>query len=86
MIIKKKIWPEFFDKIESGEKKFDVRLADFECNKGDILVLEEWNPKTKQYTGRKIEKKITYVVKTKDFKFWSEEEIERYGYMIMSLE
>lgn len=86
MIIKKKCWPDFFDKIKSGEKKFDARLDDFECREGDVLVLEEWDPETKKYTGRKIEKKITYVAKTKNFKYWSDEEVEKYGYIIMSLE
>ena len=64
MIIKKKCWSEMFEVVLSGKKKFDLRLADFDCKEGDILVLEEWNPETKQYTGRKTEKKIGYVFKT----------------------
>ncbi len=47
MIIKKKIWPEFFESVESGKKKFEVRVADFEIKEGDTLVLEEWNTKMK---------------------------------------
>lgn len=86
MIIKKKIRPDFFNKILSGEKKFDVRLADFNCNPGDIIILEEYDPKTNKYTGRKLEKRVTYVTKTKDLKFWSEEEIEKHGFQILSLE
>lgn len=86
MIIKKKAWPDFFNKMLSGEKKFDIRLADFNCNQGDILILEEYDPKTNKYTGRKLEKRITYVTKTKDLKFWSEEEIEKHGFQILSLE
>lgn len=84
MIINKKVWPEYFDKILDGDKTFELRLADFECRSGDILVLEEWNPKIKEYTGRKIEKKITYVLKTKDIKFWPPEDIEKYGFQIIS--
>ena len=57
MKIPKKTWPELFEKILSGEKNFDLRLADFECQPGDILVMQEYDPKTKQYTGREIEKK-----------------------------
>ena len=52
MEIKKKTWPEYFEKIVKGEKNIEVRLADFKLNKGDILVLEEYNPKTKKYTGQ----------------------------------
>jgi len=83
--IEKKTWPELFQKVLSGEKNFDVRLADFECKTGDILVLREWDPKTKSYTGRNIEKKVTYVLKTKDLKFFSKEDIEKYGFMVISL-
>ena len=58
MIIKKKIWPEYFKLVKSGRKKFELRLADFEIKEGDILVLEEWDPKKKKYTGRRIRKKV----------------------------
>ena len=84
MKIEKKIWPEFFQKILDGDKTFEVRLADFECKPGDVLVLKEWNPKTKKYTGRVLEKKVTYVIKTKDIKFWSEEDVEKYGFQIIA--
>ncbi len=56
MKIEKKVWPVYFEKILSGEKNYELRLGDFECNTGDILVLKEWNPETKEYTGRVIEK------------------------------
>lgn len=38
--------------------------------KGDELILKEWDPKTKQYTGRELTKIISFVLKTKDCKFW----------------
>ena len=85
MIIKKKITPEYFKLICSGKKKFELRLADFECKPGDTLLLKEWNPDTKEYTGRVIEKEVTFVVKTKDCKFWKSEEIEKYGYQVIGL-
>ena len=82
--IVKKIWPEYFQRILDGVKKFELRLGDFECNPGDILVLKEWNPKTREYTGRSLEKEVTYVIKTKDVKFWPEKEVEKYGFQIIS--
>lgn len=85
MRIEKKAWPEYFEKILSGEKTYDMRIADFEINQGDILILKEYDPETKEYTGRSIEKKVGYVGKTKDFPFWSEEDIEKYGYQVISL-
>ena len=63
--IEKKIWPEYFQKILDGDKKYELRLNDFDCQIGDILVLKEWNPETKEYTGRELEKEITFVLKTK---------------------
>jgi ribosomal protein S17 len=84
MKIEKKAWPVLFQKIMEGVKTYDLRLADFECKEGDILVLKEWNPKTKQYTGRVLEKKVTFVGKTKDQKFWPEKEVEKYGFQIIA--
>ncbi len=77
--IKKKIWPEYFKLVKSGKKKFELRLADFKVKVGDTLVLEEWNPKTKKYTGRKIKKKIKYVLKFKLDDFGQRKQIEKRG-------
>jgi len=84
MRIEKKAWPEYFQKVLDGVKTYELRLADFECKPEDILVLKEWNPDTKEYTGRVIEKEITYVIKTKDTKFYSKEDIEKHGFQIIS--
>lgn len=84
MKIEKKIWPEFFEKILSGEKTFELRLADWQCQPGDILVLREWNPKDRVYTGRVMEKEVAYILKTKEVKFWPKEDIEKYGFQIIA--
>ncbi|MEK7181233.1 MAG: DUF3850 domain-containing protein [Patescibacteria group bacterium] len=85
--INKKIWPEYFDVVSSGKKKFELRLNDFEAKEGDTLILEEWDPKTKSYTGRKIEKKITFVWKFKTGEtFWPESEIKEKGLQVLSIE
>ncbi len=80
----KEVWPEYFQKILDGKKTYELRLADWECNEGDILVLQEWDPKTKEYTGREIEKEVTYVGKTKNMNFWPKEDVEKYGYQIIA--
>jgi len=85
-IIKKKIWPEYFDLVSSGKKKFEIRLADFDIAEGDTLLLEEWDPKTKEYTGRIIDKKAGYVAKFKLNAFGQEKEIKEKGIQIISLE
>lgn len=84
MLIEKKTWPEMFQKIIDGDKTFDARIADFDCSPGDVLALQEWNPETKEYTRRTIEKKITYVLKIKDVDFWKKEDIEKYGLQIIA--
>ena len=83
MRIEKKTRPEYFEKVMSGEKSFDLRLGDFECKPGDVLVLKEWDPKLKNYTGRVIEKKVIYVLKTKTQEFWPREDIEKYGFQVI---
>ncbi len=85
VVIKKKIWPDYFDLIASGKKRFELRVADFNIKKGDTLILEEWNPKTKNYTGRKIEKKVTYVLKFKLNDFAQEKEIQKNGLFVIQL-
>lgn len=84
MRVEKKTWPEYFEKIQSGEKTFDLRLADFECKPGDTLVLREWDPVKKEYTGRVLEKEIGYVLKTKNLDFFNPEEIDKYGFQVVS--
>lgn len=85
--IRKKIWPDYFDAIASGKKKYELRLNDFEAHEGDVLLLEEWDPKTKQYTGRRTEKTVTYVGKFKiDQLFWSESDIRENGIQVLSIE
>ena len=85
--VEKKIWPEYFDKVASGEKTLEFRLADFNIEKGDTLILKEWDPATKEYTGRELTKEVTTVLKTKDpnFQPWSQEEIDKYGYQVIGI-
>ena len=85
MEIIKKTYSNLFEKILSGEKKFDRRLDEFEVQKGDILVLKEINEK-REFTGREIKKTITFVARTKELKYWDDKEINEKGFVIMRLE
>ena len=85
-IIKKKIWPKYFELISSGKKRFELRLADFDIKEEDTLILEEWNPKTKEYTGRTIEKKIDYISKFNLDFFGQEQEVKDKGIFIIQFE
>lgn len=84
MKIEKKVWPEYFQKILDGVKTYELRLADFNCEPGDVLVLKEWDQQTRKYTGRVLEKMVTSVGKTKGLTFWTKEEIEQYGFQILA--
>lgn len=61
-----KVWPEFYDDVESGIKPFEVRLDDrfprYEA--GDVLHLQEWR---NDYTGRECTKIATYVLRDEQF-------------------
>ena len=85
-IIKKKIWPEYFELVASGKKKFELRLNDFDVTEGDTLLLEEWDPKTKGYTGRKIEKKVSFVLKFNLNDFGQEKVIAGKGLVVIQLD
>ncbi len=86
----KKVLPEYFQDIVDGKKKYELRLNDFDVNIEDTLVLEEWtvtDPENRQATGRKLERKVTYLYKfkLKDL-WWKEEEIKEKGMQIISFE
>lgn len=85
-VIKKKTWPEIFELVLSGEKKFDFRVADFEVKKGDVLVLEEWDPSTKEYTGRSISKKVGYVGTFSLDSFGQREALEEHGLHVIQFD
>jgi ASC-1-like (ASCH) protein len=58
-----KTWPEYFEAIANGTKTFELRKNDRDFNAGDILVLEEYNNVTQQYTGRKIYRRVGFIIK-----------------------
>lgn len=84
-IIKKKIPPDFYELVNSNKKNFELRLNDFEIKEGDTIILEEWDPKTKEYTGRTIEREVGYVLKFKLNTFNQEDLIKEKGLVAFSL-
>ncbi len=83
--VKLKAYPELFEKVLSGEKGFDVRLGDKNIEKGDIVILREIN-KNREFTGREVRKKVKFVLKTKDWDYWKEEDISKYGFVVAGFE
>ncbi len=83
---RKKVQQKYFEAVKEGKKRFEVRLADFKCKPGDILVLKEQVQETKKLTGRKIECEVLYKFSTKDMeKFHAKEEIEKYGFVVLAI-
>lgn len=56
-----KIQPKYFEAVCDGKKRFEIRKNDRNFQVGDSLLLEEYNPETQEYTGRVVERKITYI-------------------------
>lgn len=83
--IHKKTWSSVFEKVLDGSKTFDVRLADWECNTDDVLVLDEVDDMTKQPTGRSLRKTVGFILRTKDMPFFSEDEAKQHGLQVISL-
>ena len=86
MRIEKKVKHKYFEDIIDGRKRFEVRLADFECKPGDIIVLKEQDEETNEVTDREIECEVLYKLNTKDIeKFYSKEEIDKHGLVILAI-
>jgi ASC-1-like (ASCH) protein len=84
--IEKKVLPEFFDLLRSGKKKYELRINDFECKVGDTLFLREWDAEKGIYTTRYMFKRITHILRTKELDFFRQEDIDKFGFQILSLE
>ncbi|MEC0329184.1 DUF3850 domain-containing protein [Paenibacillus macerans] len=56
-----KINTEFFEPVLRQDKSFEIRKNDRNYLIGDLIILNEWEPSKKQYTGRKVKGVITYI-------------------------
>ena len=70
-----KILPEYYNAIDSGRKTFEVRFNDRNYQVDDILHLQEWVDG--QYTGRKMEAEVTYLLDNPNYC--------KEGYVIMAI-
>lgn len=60
-IVHKKILPEFFRPVYTGEKNFEIRKDEDNIEPGDLLVLDEWDGRN--YTGRIVHRTVKYVLR-----------------------
>jgi len=78
-----KITPRYFELIRSGRKTFEVRLGDRNFQKGDTLVLHEFDSGQGIFTGKKLEVEVKE--RPVSINFWTAEQIERYGIVAMQI-
>lgn len=72
-----KIWPRFFDQVDNGVKPFEVRRNDRDYKGGDVLILQEWDPGTGEYTGRSFRGEV--------LKVWNLDDIGIPGFVAFTL-
>ncbi len=82
MLHELKTWPEYFQLMVDGKKPFELRKNDRGFLKGQELLLREYDKNTKQYTGRTLPRKITYVLKGEEAEAFG----LKVGFCIMGLE
>lgn len=70
-----KILPEFFEPLAKRIKTFEIRKNDRDFSVGDVLILKEFDPYSNNYTGRSVERKVTYIT---DF-------AQQVGYIVMAI-
>jgi len=57
-----KTWPGYYWAMVKGVKTFEVRKNDRDYQVGDLLILEEYCPKTETYSGESVEFEVSYVM------------------------
>lgn len=57
-----KTWPEPFEAVLSGLKNFELRVNDRDFRVGDILCLQEFDPRSAVSTGREVKRRVSYMI------------------------
>ena len=70
-----KLETDYFGAVLAGFKTFEIRFNDRNYQIGDVLVLKEWEWFNESFTGRVIEKKVTYLTNY----------AQKDGYVVMSI-
>ena len=51
----------YFDDVASGAKRFEIRRHDRDFERGDLLILREYDPKAESYSGRTLYARVVLV-------------------------
>jgi hypothetical protein len=77
-----KIEPQYFDAVQNGSKRFEIRKDDRGFAVGDILSLREYNVENQTYSGRRIQVRVTYLMSAA----LDGKNLVPAGYVVMSIE
>ncbi|REH00292.1 DUF3850 domain-containing protein [Flavobacterium aquicola] len=58
-----KIHPEYYKDVLLGLKKVEIRFNDRNYQEGDLLILNEFDPKTEKYSGSFEIRKVDYIIR-----------------------
>lgn len=58
-----KTWPEHYQAVLDGRKRFEWRKDDRGFTEGDVLVLQEYDPQREEYTGEALSVEVTHIVR-----------------------
>lgn len=63
MIHHLKTWPKYFRAVKERRKLFEIRFAgDRDFAVDDLLMLHEWDPLSKNYTGNSELVRVTFIM------------------------
>jgi len=74
-----KIHPEHFKAVCEGSKKAELRVNDRDYKVGDLLLLREYFPETKEYSGHVTKQRVTHIINCDKF-------ITDKGIVVLSME
>ena len=73
--------PSYFQPVWVGVKSFEIRQNDRDYKLYDEIVLQEWDPEEREYTGREVEGHIVYITDFHQHAGWCvfQIEIKKFG-------
>lgn len=84
-IVEIKVPLEYFEKDRNNE--LEARLAKLDLAPGDTIRFLEWDREKDTLTGKSYERKVIRLHKIhKATKYWSKEDLEKYGIYVFQLE
>lgn len=72
--------------VKDRNNRLEIRLANFELEKGDIIRFHEYDKKTNTFTGRYFDKVVNDFHKVHNaLRVYSKKDLDRYGLYVLEL-